>query len=187
MPSDTGTTLRSIPRRKVCPMANEKHRLPEDIPRTIKYIDIDLWGVRKSFNFEGGWGEFYPVARCVHCGRYTEDPAKDAEGNPLPDYLFDSEEAKRPECTECLSEKLGEAMRKDILQILEETLGLGETDRTAIRAFIDTIFTDPKKILKVQELENRVSSLERQTTALWVALGVAVALLTILATLTVAL
>lgn len=168
-------------------MANEERRLPEDIPRELEYIDIDLWGVRRSFNYEGGWGEFYPVARCVHCGRYTEDPTKDAEGDPLPDYLFDSEEAKHPECTECLSEQLGEALKKDTLQILEDTLGLGETDRTAIRAFIDTIFTDPKKILKVQELENRVSGLEKQTTALWIALGVAVALLAILATLAVTL
>jgi hypothetical protein len=50
-------------------------------------------------------------------------------------------------------------------------LGLGETDRRAIKAFIETIFTDPKKILQVQDLDNRVRSLETQNNIMWGVIG----------------
>lgn len=46
---------------------------------------------------------------------------------------------------------------------------MSEKDRGALRSFIETVFTDPKKILKVQELDNRVEGLEKQRTfLLWV-------------------
>jgi nucleoside-triphosphatase THEP1 len=74
-------------------------------------------------------------------------------------------------CWQCRSEAFGQALRADMVQIIDETLGLGETDRRAIRSFIETIFTDPKKILQVRDLDNRVRYLEKQNNIMWTVIG----------------
>lgn len=79
-------------------------------------------------------------------------------------------------CEQCRDESFAEALEADILDTLERKLGLTEKDRDALREFIQTVFTDPKKILKVQELDNRVAGLEKQISNLWTAVAVSVAL-----------
>ena len=56
---------------------------------------------------------------------------------------------------------------------------MAEKHRDALKLFIETIFTDPQKILQMQDLNNRVSDLEKQTGRLWVALGIAAGLVAI--------
>jgi hypothetical protein len=58
-----------------------------------------------------------------------------------------------------------------MLLVLEDKLGLAELQRDALKSFIETVFTDPQKILQVQDLDNRVRSLEKQTNRLWIAGG----------------
>jgi len=48
-----------------------------------------------------------------------------------------------------------------MLDFLERKLGLSEKDRNALKTFIETIFTDPEKILKLERLNSRVENLER--------------------------
>jgi hypothetical protein len=122
-----------------------------------------------------------PLVPCVRCGRLTEDPTRGTFGIPLPDYEFDSEDDKEPLCFDCREEEERKDTETRVLELLERKLGLRERDRDALRSFIETIFTDPKKILKVQELDNRVAGLEGQTTALWIALGIVGTLLAIVA------
>jgi hypothetical protein len=59
-----------------------------------------------------------------------------------------------------------------MLLVLEEKLGLAELHRDALKSFIETIFTDPQKILQVKDLDNRVRKLEKQNGRLWAALGI---------------
>lgn len=151
--------------------------LPYEVPE-LRYVEVDPRQLgRLRSNLNNWWGDKIPIALCVRCGlRYTEDPNRDSEGEPMHENPADDLEIV---CTSCSKIALGAALREDVVALLDETLGLGEVDRGAIRAFIETIFTDPKKILKVQELESRVSGLERQNTALWIALGIVGTLLTI--------
>ena len=67
-----------------------------------------------------------------------------------------------------------------MLLVFEDKLGLAELHRDALESFIETIFTDPQKILQVQDLDNRVRSLEKQTNRLWIAVGIAGGLLAVL-------
>jgi type IV secretory pathway component VirB8 len=69
-----------------------------------------------------------------------------------------------------------------MLLVLEDKLGLAELHRDALDSFIETIFTDPQKILQVQDLDNRVRNLEKQTNRLWIAVGIAGGLLAVLIT-----
>ncbi len=164
-------------------------------PRQFEYIEVDLQGLRNRTSYDSRWGDFDYIKPCVRCGRYTEDPTTDLYGNPLPDHHFYSEEDKLAVCIRCLKEDFGAALKEDTLQLLDETLGLAETDRGAIKAFIETIFTDPKKILKVQDLDNRVVGLERQIgsvekqiSLMWTVIGgLVIVLLGVVVTLVVAL
>jgi hypothetical protein len=124
------------------------------------------------------------VAPCVRCGRYTEDPNRDSWGLPRRE---DPEDDLEVVCDDCQRAALSEAPEEEILLVLEDKLGLAEPHRDALRSFIETIFTDPQKILLVQDLDNRVRSLEKQTHRLWIALGIAGGLLAVLITLVVAL
>jgi hypothetical protein len=126
------------------------------------------------------------LTSCVRCGRITSDPTLDSLGIPMPDHYFSSEEEKQPVCQYCQEEEFDQAVEEDLLAFVERNLGLEERHRDALRSFIETIFTDPKKILQVRDLEIRVRSLERQNTILWVVIGVIVALLAIVATIALA-
>ncbi len=121
-----------------------------------------------------------PIIQCTNgCGRWAEDPTTDIFGDPLPDYLFESEEDKLAVCMQCRMDALDETLREVTVRTIEETLGLGEIDRSAIKAFIETVFTDPAKILQVQDLHNRVGELEKQNGRLWLALGICAGLVAI--------
>jgi hypothetical protein len=147
--------------------------VPYEVPK-LEYVEVD----RRRLPY--GWGDQIPITHCIRCGCYMDDPTRDALGEPMPDHFFGSEEDREAVCTNCRLSDLGATLHEEIVEIIDETLGGGEVDPKAIRGFIETVFTDPKKILKVQELENRVSGLERQNTALWVAFTAVLALLAIL-------
>jgi hypothetical protein len=98
----------------------------------------------------------------------------------MPEHLFDSEEKKEAVCRDCLGEQLGEALEEDLLNLLEDRLGLAERHRDALKSFIETIFTDPQKILQLQDLDNRVRSLQTQVNVLWAAVGGAIITLFVL-------
>jgi hypothetical protein len=120
------------------------------------------------------------LASCVRCGRLMEDPTRDVFGQPMPEHLFDSEEEKDAVCSDCLGKAVGEALEEDLLLLLEDKLGLAERHREALKSFIETIFTDPQKILQVKDLDNRVRELEKQNGRLWLALGIEGGLLAVL-------
>jgi hypothetical protein len=89
-------------------------------------------------------------------------------------------------CEDCLRKDLGEALEADLLYVLEDKLGLAEKHRDALKLFIETIFTNPQKILQMQDLNNRVCELEKQTDRLWtVYVGAILALLVALAALVI--
>jgi hypothetical protein len=69
-----------------------------------------------------------------------------------------------------------------MLLVLESKLGLAEWDRDALRSFIETVFTDLKKILQVQDLDNRMRELEKQNGRSWTAVQLAYGLLAVLIT-----
>jgi len=101
----------------------------------------------------------------------AEDPTRDVDGQPIPEEAILFEELREPVCDTCI-----EANRDaEIVAILEGKLGLSEKDRDALRSFIETVFTDPAKILQVKDLDNRVRSLERQNNIMWGLVGVLVA------------
>jgi len=159
--------------------------LPYDVPE-LRYVEVEDQARLASMRAQSSnsWGIQIPIALCVRCEmRYTEDPNKDAYGIPIHDYPEDDLEVV---CGECRRAAFGVALREDVVEIIDETLGLGEVDRKAIRAFIETIFTDPQKILQAQDLHNRVRELEKQTNYLWMAfMGAILALLIALAALVV--
>lgn len=129
----------------------------KETPPEFEYIEI-----RKS-SIPAEWdpgANSVLLTRCRRCGRFTEDRTVDIYGRPKPDYML-SEDARNPLCRHCVKEDLGRALEEEIVTTLERKLGLAERHRDALRAFIETIFTDPKKILKLEQLSNRVSGLEK--------------------------
>src|SRR5215217_4760348 len=133
----------------------------------FKYIQVTLHDVA-ALNRDAKlgidpneWGEKTHVARCVECGRYTEDPTRDYVGNPLPDYLYSSEEAKQPICEDCGLQRLAQAFEHDTLALLEERLGLVEGDKERIRA-IKSLVENPDRVLRVERLHDKVDGLERR-------------------------
>lgn len=163
--------------------------------KEFEYIRLDppvCWDM--SWCLERGiipdhWGGKTFIALCRKCEeRHAEDPAVDALGHPMPNHLFTSEEDKRPVCWDCREAAFGEAFEHDIIAVLEEKLGLAEKHREALRSFIETIFTDPKKIVQLADLDNRVKGLERQNTIMWAVIGgLVIALLAVVVALVVAL
>ncbi len=134
----------------------------------LEYVAVDLEKVRRTLgSMSNYWGTQTPLATCVRCGRYMDDPNRDPAGEPMHEHPEDDVEAV---CMPCLEAALDEALRAGMVETIEATLGLGETDRQAIKAFIETIFTDPRKILRVQDLDNRVRHLEEQNKLLWTVL-----------------
>ena len=144
----------------------------------FEYVAVDprVLAVLRA-NWDDAWGTQTPIALCVRCGRrYTEDPNRDPYGEPMHQYPEDDRE---PRCDDCAQEAFAEAFEKDLFDFFEDKLGLAEKHRDALKLFIETIFTDPQKILQMQDLNNRVSDLEKQTGRLWVALGIAAGLVAI--------
>jgi len=62
-------------------------------------------------------------------------------------------------------------------------LGLAELHREALESFIET---NPQKIPQMQNLDNRVVSVEKQINSVWIAVGIAGGLLAVLITSVVA-
>jgi len=155
--------------------------LPNEVPE-LRYVEVEDQAPLASMRFESSnwWGVQIPIALCVRCEmRYTEDPNKDAYGIPIHDYPEDDLEIV---CRDCQSTALSEALEEEMLLVLESKLGLAERDRDALRSFIETVFTDPKKILQVQDLDNRVRELEKQNGRFWTAVQLAYGLLAVLIT-----
>lgn len=109
-------------------------------------------------------GEHYPaltpITNCARCRSFIDDPTRDISGGPMPDHMLD-ERDHNPLCRQCLHEDLDKALEAGILETLESKLGLSEENRDALKAFIETVFTDPEKILKLELLNSRVSELEK--------------------------
>jgi hypothetical protein len=145
--------------------------LPYEVPE-LRYVEVEDQARLASMRFESSnwWGVQIPIALCVRCERrYTEDPNKDAWGIPMHE---DPEDDLEVVCKDCRSAALSEALEEEMLLVLEEKLGLAELHRDALKSFIETIFTDPQKILQVKDLDNRVRELEKQNGRLWAALGI---------------
>jgi hypothetical protein len=150
--------------------------------RFEEHIEVDPSRMARMRSDLNWWGNQTPITICVRCGqRYTEDLNRDAAGEPMHESPEDDLEAV---CRVCRVESFAGALRADMVHIIDETLGLGETDRRAIKAFIETVFTDPEKILQVQDLDNRVRYLEKQYNTMWtVIVGAIIALLIAVVTL----
>jgi hypothetical protein len=158
--------------------------LPYGVPE-LEYVAVEQRSLaRMRANMADWWGDQTPIALCARCGlRYTEDPNRDAVGKPMHQDPEDDDEVV---CEDCLRKGLGEALEADLLYVLEDKLGLAEKHRDALKLFIETIFTDPQKILQMQDLNNRVRELEKQTDRLWtVYVGAILALLVALAALVI--
>ena len=158
--------------------------------RSFEYLRLDhrhLRGVERSAEWvvfvdpRGGGllSSQMSVAPCVRCGRYMEDPNRDSWGLPVYENPEDDLEVV---CDDCQSAALSEALEEEMLLVLEDKLGLAELQRDALKSFIEALFTDPQKLLLAQDLDNRVRSLEKQIHRLWIALGIAGGLLTVLIT-----
>ena len=154
--------------------------IPYEIPET-EYVEVDTMRVsRMRSNLNNWWGDQIPIAICVRCKRrYTEDPNRDSVGEPMHE---DPEDDLEVVCDDCQSAALSEALQEEMLFVLEEKLGLAEVHRDALKSFIETIFTDPQKILRVQDLDNRVRELEKQNGRFWTLLQLAYGLLAVLIT-----
>jgi hypothetical protein len=161
-----------------------------DDVRTFEYLKLNhrhLEGVDRSAEWvvfvdpSGGGLLSYQTsaAPCVRCGRYTEDPNRDCWGFPRHE---DPEDDIEVVCDDCQSAALSEALEEEMSLVLEDKLGLAELHRDTLKSFIETIFTDPQKILQVQHLDNRVRCLEKQTNRLWIAVGIEGGLLAALIT-----
>lgn len=118
----------------------------------LTYIHVREWVTRT------------PVAPCAKCGRFTNDPTRSAFGQSIEAALFEYEHSHLPTCPSCIEKALNESFEASTLAMLERRFGIAEKDRDALKAFMETIFTDPGKILKLEQLHGRVGSLERDTT-----------------------
>jgi hypothetical protein len=152
--------------------------IPYEVPE-LEYVTVEQRALaRLRSDMTHWWGDQIPIALCARCGiRYTEDPNRDAVGKPMHQDPEDDDEVV---CEDCLRKGLGEALEADFLYVLEDKLGLAEKHRDALKLFIETIFTDPKKILQLQDLDNRVRSLQTQVNVLWAAIGGAIITLFVL-------
>jgi hypothetical protein len=154
--------------------------LPYEVPEP-DYVKLDMSRLaRLRSNPNDLWGNQTPIAICVRCERrYTEDPNRDHWGLSVHE---DWEDDLENVCDHCRDAALDEALEEHMLLVLEEKLGLAEVHRDALKSFIETIFTDPKKILQVQDLDNRVRELEKQNGRFWTFLQLAYGLLAVLIT-----
>jgi hypothetical protein len=154
-----------------------KRDLPYEVPE-LRYVEVDTMRVSRMSGYENWWGDQTPIAVCVRCGlRYTHDLNRGPAGDPMHE---DPEDDLEVVCADCQSAALDEALEEHMLRVLEDKLGLAEQHRDALRSFIETIFTDPQKILQVKDLDNRVRELEKHNGRLWTALAIEGGLLAVL-------
>ena len=126
-------------------------------PSGFEYVEIDKSSIPVDW-YPGG--NSILLTRCRRCERFTEDRTVDIYNRPMPDHMLD-EDDRNPLCNHCLEEDFNHVLEEEIVATLESKLGLAERHRDALRAFIETIFTDPEKILKPERLSNRVEGLEK--------------------------
>lgn len=147
----------------------------------FEYLKIDLWAVSQSSGRGNEFGVVTSLVPCADCGGPAEDGTKNLQGETMPSVknsveLFGDE----PFCDQCIMEDQAQELEGDVLALLETKPGLGEEDRLALKSVVQTIFTDPAKILRVERTENRVSALEGQIKTFWVVLGIAAGLIAVL-------
>ncbi len=140
---------------------------PDQEGLTALYDDLKSAFMPELDNSLKLFPEHTPVAPCVRCGAFAEDPMRTLDHERVIDAELLSEEEKQVVCFECQKKERREQQETEVLELLESKLGLAEKDREALWSFIETIFTNPTKILQVKDLDNRVRSLERQTNLLW--------------------
>jgi hypothetical protein len=128
--------------------------LPNEIPE-LRYVEVEDQARLASMRFESSnwWGVQIPIALCVRC-------------------------ATRRTRTRTLMESPYTITRRMILRSCAATV----IAQRLARSFIETVFTDPKKILQVQDLDNRVRELEKQNGRFWTAVQLAYGLLAVLIT-----
>ncbi len=168
----------------------ERRTLPRELRDRLKGIRMEIeeqpQGTRlaEERGFLLGMGqhgryttERTPIVPCANgCGRWAVDLLRDDFGNPVPEHTYRNYEGGvRSVCEWCAAEREEQELEENVLELLEAKLGLAEKHRDALRSFIETVFTDPAKILQVKDLDNRVRSLERQNTIMWGIVGVLVA------------
>jgi hypothetical protein len=127
-------------------------------PVKFEYVEVDASLIPQEW---GPGANSILIVPCVRCGRLTEDRTVDSYGDPMPDHMLD-ESDRNPLCEHCQREDFDHALEEDLLDFLESRLGLAEKHRDALKAIIETIFTDPDKILKLERLSDRVVGLERE-------------------------
>lgn len=154
-----------------------------DEVRGFEYVEVDQGPLRRlRLNLRNNWGKQTPIANCARCGRYTNDSNRDIAGGRLHENPDDDHEVV---CQECAWSAYADARKRSIEHLIDARLDLGEEDRRALKKVVELVVTQPDKVLELKDLGNRVRGLERQTVALWVALGVAIALLAIVGTVAV--
>lgn len=150
--------------------------------RGFEYLDIDLGDVEWSTGGPGSnyFGRLTPVEPCVRCGRPVEDLSRTEHGEVLQESILDEETfGGEAICDFCDADAEEVMFEEKVIDLLESKLGLEEKHRDALRSFIETIFTDPAKILQVQDLHSRVGDLEKQNGRLWLGLSIAFGLVAI--------
>ncbi len=156
--------------------------------RGFEYLDIDLQGVNQATGERSAnyFGLLTPVEPCARCGRPVEDLTRTDQGQQVEENVLDHDTfGHEPLCDSCIADDREAEFEEEVIELLEGKLGLAEKHRDALRSFIETLFTDPQKILQVKDLDNRVNSLERQNNIMWGIVGVLVAAVIALATLLV--
>jgi hypothetical protein len=94
-----------------------KRGLPYEVPE-LEYVAVESWWIdRVRANWDDWWGDQTPIATCVRCGRYTEDPNRDAVGEPMHQ---DPEDDHENVCFDCAAD----AFTESIKEIIDERLDI---------------------------------------------------------------
>jgi hypothetical protein len=159
-----------------------------DEVRCCEYIEVDqsrMAQMRSDLN--NWWGNQIPITLCVRCRlRYTEDPNRDAVGEPMHENPEDDLEVL---CKSCDQELFGRVLRADVAQIIDERYDLSDEEkRNTLKKVVELAVTDQDKFLELTDLSNRVRHLESQNTRLWnLFYGGIITLLVLVVTLVIAL
>lgn len=140
--------------------------IPFEVP-ALQYVEVDsVRMARMRSNLRNWWGDQTPIALCVHCRlRYTEDPNRDAVGEPMHENPEDDLAAI---CESCSQKLFGRALRADVAQIIDERYDLSDEEkRNTLKKVVELAVTDQAKFLELTDLGNRVRHLESQNTRLW--------------------
>jgi hypothetical protein len=80
----------------------------------------------------------------------------------MPAHLL-REEDRTPVCADCRWEDVSKAFEHDLLNLLEEKLGLTEENKDTLQALM-SIIENPDRVVMVARLHDRVDELERRLT-----------------------